>query len=82
MHMVTSNHVYADELTVHGEHDVKTGMQQAWKRERPGAPPPVGKSLQAQQDKQVTRTLRSVNARSYLKSDTNAASTTVCQQQV
>jgi hypothetical protein len=21
MHMVTSNHVYADELTVHGEHD-------------------------------------------------------------
>jgi hypothetical protein len=26
--MVTSNHVYADELTVHGEHDVKTWMQQ------------------------------------------------------
>jgi hypothetical protein len=51
MHMVTSNHVYADELTVHGEHDVKTGMQQDWKRERPGASPPAGKSLQAQQDK-------------------------------
>jgi hypothetical protein len=29
MHMVKSNHVYADELTAHGEHDVKTGMQQA-----------------------------------------------------
>jgi hypothetical protein len=29
MHMmVTSNYVYADELTVHGEHDMKTGMQQ------------------------------------------------------
>jgi hypothetical protein len=26
--MVTSNHVYVDELTVHGEHDVKTGIQQ------------------------------------------------------
>jgi hypothetical protein len=58
MHMVTSNHVYADELIViHGEHDVKTGMQQDWKREGPGAPPPVGKSLQA---KQVTRRLRSM----------------------
>jgi len=33
MHMVTSNHVYADELTVHGEHDVKTWIQQDWKRE-------------------------------------------------
>jgi hypothetical protein len=59
--MVTSNHVYADELTVHGEHDVvKTWMQQDLKIERPGAPPPVGKSLQAQQDKQVTCTLRSM----------------------
>jgi hypothetical protein len=36
MHMVTSNHVYADELTVHGEHDVKTWMQQDLKRERRG----------------------------------------------
>jgi hypothetical protein len=62
MHRVTSNHVYADELiTVHSEHVVKTGMQQDLKRERPvRAPPPVGKSLQAQQDKQVTRTLRSM----------------------
>jgi hypothetical protein len=46
--MVTSNHVYADELTVNGEHDVKTWMQQDLNIEKPGAPPPVGKSLQAQ----------------------------------
>jgi hypothetical protein len=51
--MVTSNHVYADELTVHGEHDVKTWMQQDLKIERPGAPPPVGKSLQAQRARQA-----------------------------
>jgi hypothetical protein len=31
--MVTSNNVYADELTVHGEHDVKTWMQQDLKTE-------------------------------------------------
>jgi len=43
--MVTSNHVYADELTVHGEHDVKTWMQQDLKIEKPGAPPPVGKYM-------------------------------------
>jgi tRNA G18 (ribose-2'-O)-methylase SpoU len=30
---VTSNHVYADELTVHGEHDVKTWLQQDLKIE-------------------------------------------------
>jgi hypothetical protein len=35
-------------------------MQQDLKRERPGAPPPVGKSLQAEQDKHVTRTLRTL----------------------
>jgi hypothetical protein len=34
--MVTSNHVYADELTVHGEHDAKTWMQQDLKRESNG----------------------------------------------
>jgi hypothetical protein len=45
--------MHADELTVHGEHDVKTWMQQDLKRERPGAPPPVGKSLQAQQARHV-----------------------------
>jgi hypothetical protein len=33
-----------DELTVHGEYDVMTGMQQDLKRGRPGARPPVGKS--------------------------------------
>jgi hypothetical protein len=42
-------------VTIHDKHDVKTcmagWMQQDLKRERPGAPPPVGKSLQAQQDK-------------------------------
>jgi hypothetical protein len=39
--------VYADELTVNGEYDVKTWMQQDLKREQPGVPPPVGKSTHA-----------------------------------
>jgi hypothetical protein len=38
--MVTSNHVYADELTVHGEHDVKIDRDAARleKREAWSAP--------------------------------------------
>jgi hypothetical protein len=80
MHMVTSNHVYADELTVHGEHDVKTGMQQDWKRESEAWSAPARRKIAPGPARQAGHTHVAQHARSYLKSDTNAASTAVCQQ--
>jgi hypothetical protein len=80
MHRVTSHQAHADELTVDGEHDVKTRMQQDLKREKRGAPPPVGKSPAKGPARQAGYTHAAQHARSYMKTHTRSKGTAGGQQ--
>jgi hypothetical protein len=58
-------------ITVQDWHDMKTWLRQYHKRERPGAPPPLGNTLQVGPGSEVG-TLRGMQASCYLKTRTRS----------